>query len=82
MKELGAAYLAHPGGVSVLATKSVKRVLEVHWLDLGIPEAMWVVEVENFGPTMVAIDSHGRNLFMEVMKRAESRRKEIFEELK
>jgi tartrate dehydratase beta subunit/fumarate hydratase class I family protein len=60
----------------------VKRVLEAHWLDLGIPEAIWVVEVENFGPTMVAIDSYGRNLFMEVMKRAENRRNEIFKELK
>jgi fumarate hydratase subunit beta len=77
MKEYGAAYLAYPGGVSVLATNAVKRVVDVHWLDLGVPEAMWVVEVENFGPTMVAIDSHGNNLFLDVLQNVKRKAEEI-----
>ena len=78
MKEYGAAYLAYPGGTSAVATRAVKRVVDVHWLDLGTPEAMWVVEVENFGPTMVAIDSHGNNLFTDVLSKA----KKVAEEIK
>ncbi len=81
MKEYGAVYLAHPGGVSAVATKSVKRVIDVHWLDLGTPEAMWVVEVENFGPTMVAIDSHGNNLFLDVMNKAKEKVQEVYKTL-
>ncbi len=81
MGRLGAAYLAHPGGVSVLATRSVKRVKDVHWLDLGIPEAMWVLEVEDFGPTIVAIDSHGSNLYIDVMRKAEERKNSILRSL-
>ena len=81
MRRFGAVYLAHPGGVSVLATRSVKKVKEVHWLDLGTPEAMWVLEVENFGPTIVAIDSHGSNLYMDVMKKAEERKISILNTL-
>jgi tartrate dehydratase beta subunit/fumarate hydratase class I family protein len=34
-------------------------VLDVYWLDLGIPETVWVFEVEDFGPLVVAIDSNG-----------------------
>ncbi len=78
MKEYGAAYLAYPGGTSAVATSAVKRVVDVHWLDLGTPEAMWVVEVENFGPTMVAIDSHGNNLYTDVLSKA----KRVAEEIK
>lgn len=81
MKEFGAAYLAYPGGTSAVATKAVKRVVDVHWLDLGTPEAMWVVEVENFGPTMVAIDSHGNNLFLDVMSNAKKAAEEIYAKL-
>jgi len=81
MKEFGAAYLAYPGGTSAVATKAVKRVVDVHWLDLGTPEAMWVVEVENFGPTMVAIDSHGNNLFLDVMSNAKKVAEEIYTKL-
>ncbi len=81
MKEFGAAYLAYPGGTSAVATKAVKRVVDVHWLDLGTPEAMWVVEVENFGPTMVAIDSHGNNLFLDVMNNAKKAAEEIYTKL-
>ncbi len=77
MKEYGAAYLAYPGGTSAVATSAVKRVVDVHWLDLGTPEAMWVVEVENFGPTMVAIDSHGNNLYMDVLNKAKKTAEQI-----
>ncbi len=78
MKEYKAAYLAYPGGTSAVATSAVKRVVDVHWLDLGSPEAMWVVKVENFGPTMVAIDSCGNNLFIDVLNKA----KKLAEEAK
>ncbi|ASJ05326.1 FumA C-terminus/TtdB family hydratase beta subunit [Thermococcus barossii] len=57
-----AVYFAFTGGAGSLAAKSIKRVKAVHWLDLGIPEALWVLEVEDF-PVLVAIDSHGNSLY-------------------
>ena len=37
---------------------------KVHWLDeLGIAQAMWVFEVENFGPFLVESDLAGNSLF-------------------
>ena len=71
MSEHGAAYGAYTGGAAVLAAKSIKRVKLVKWLDLGTPEALWVFEVENFGPLIISIDAHGGNLYTEVRRSAE-----------
>ncbi|MDI6654514.1 MAG: FumA C-terminus/TtdB family hydratase beta subunit [Candidatus Hydrothermarchaeota archaeon] len=56
-------YLCFTGGCGVLAARAVKKVKAVHWLDLGMPEAVFVLEVKNFGPLVVAIDAHGNSLF-------------------
>jgi len=71
MKEYGAAYGAFTGGAAVLAARLIKRVRQVEWLDLGMPEAIWVFEVENFGPLIISIDARGGNLFEEIRFRAE-----------
>jgi len=70
-KEFKAIYAAFTGGAAVLAANAVKRVRDVFWLEeLGMPEALWVLEVENFGPLTVTIDAHGRNLTEEVKEKA------------
>jgi fumarate hydratase subunit beta len=73
MKKHVAAYAIFTGGAGVLAAKAIKRVVDVHWLDLGMAEAMWVFEVEDFGPLTVMIDPTGRNYYDEL--REETRRK-------
>ena len=70
LRRAGGVYLAFPGGAGALAAKRVERVEAVYWLDeLGVPEALWVLRVRNFGPLTVAIDLHGGNLYAEVAKR-------------
>jgi len=73
MRKFGAAYGAFTGGAAVLAARRIKKVTQVEWLDLGMPEAVWVFEVEDFGPLIISIDAHGGNLFEEVRHRAERR---------
>ncbi len=80
-KEVGAFYGAFTGGAAALAAKSIKRVIDVHWLDLGTPEAVWVLEVEEFGPLVVAIDSHGNNLYEQVLKEVDENKKKVLAEL-
>lgn len=81
MKKYGAVYGAFTGGAAVLAAKAVKNVRNVEWYDLGMPEAMWILEVEDFGPLTVAIDAHGNNLFENVMKEVEESKQKIYEKL-
>lgn len=66
MKKFGCVYLAITGGAALLAAKGIKNVKEVHWLDLGMPEALWVLEGENFGPLIVAMDAQGNSLYEKV----------------
>lgn len=60
-------YLAYTGGCAALAVDMIRDVKDVHWLDLGMPEAVWVLEVENFGPLVVGVDAKGRDLYEEVL---------------
>jgi len=65
--EVGAVYTHFTGGAGALAAKAVKSVPAVHWLEeLGMPEAVWVMEVERFGPLVVAMDSHGKSLYKDL----------------
>ncbi|MGB9937579.1 MAG: FumA C-terminus/TtdB family hydratase beta subunit [Methanobacterium sp.] len=66
LKENNAVYLAAVGGCAALYVKTIKKVKSVNWIELGIPEAIWELEVEKFGPLVVAMDSHGNNLYEEV----------------
>ncbi len=61
----GAVYLTTVGyGTGALLGRGIKRVVDAHWLDeLGIAQAMWVLEVERFGPLLVESDLDGNSLF-------------------
>ena len=60
-----AVYLKTVGyGTGALLGRGVKRVVDVHWLEeLGIAQAMWVLEVDNFGPFLLESDLQGNSLF-------------------
>lgn len=59
------AYLAYPGGCGALSSKQLS-VRGVHLSHLGMAEALWELLAMDMGPMVVAIDSHGRDLYEEV----------------
>jgi L(+)-tartrate dehydratase beta subunit len=61
----GAIYLTTVGyGTGALLGRGIKGVKVVHWLEeLGNAQAMWIFEVENFGPFLVESDLAGNSLF-------------------
>ncbi|MFA5772078.1 MAG: FumA C-terminus/TtdB family hydratase beta subunit [Thermoplasmata archaeon] len=77
MSKYGCVYLAITGGAAVLAAKGIKEVKGVEWYDLGMPEALWMLQAENFGPLIVGIDTHGNSLYLEVEKQIEKNTVEI-----
>ena len=81
MKRYGTVYGVFTGGTAVLAAKAMKQVKSVEWIDLGTPEAMWVLEVENFGPLTVAIDTNGNNLFQVIQTKADNEKQKIYKKL-
>jgi L(+)-tartrate dehydratase beta subunit len=61
----GAVCLSTMGyGLGAIYGRAVKRVRAVHWKEqLGISEAMWVLEVERLGPLLVEGDTLGNSFF-------------------
>ncbi len=60
-QEVPGVYLHAIGGAATLIAQTVTRVLGVHKLDFGVPEALWVIEVKDF-PAVVTMDAHGGSL--------------------
>lgn len=69
--EVPAVYFHAIGGAATLIAQSVSRVLGVHKLSFGVPEAIWIIEVSDF-PVVVTMDSHGQSLH-ETVERESSR---------
>ncbi len=66
LKTYGAVYLHAVGGAAVYIGDRIKKVLKVYKLEeFGIPEALWVLQVERF-PAVVTMDSKGKSLHEEV----------------
>ncbi len=72
-----ALHAVFPGGCAVLAASEVEEIERVEWLELGMPEAMWVCRVKQFGPLIISIDTEGNNLFETNKKSFNSRKQEI-----
>ncbi|UCB51066.1 MAG: fumarate hydratase C-terminal domain-containing protein [Deltaproteobacteria bacterium] len=80
MKTFGACYLAIVGGAAALETTQIEEVEEVYWEDLH-PEAIYKFRVKDFGPLIVAMDSHGNHLYFDVKKQITQKLPELYKRL-
>ena len=81
MQKFGCVYLAITGGAAILAARGIVKVTGVHWYELGMPEALWVLESSGFGPLIVAIDAHGNSIYETVDKNVHSNIAKVKQEL-
>jgi fumarate hydratase, class I len=65
LKEHGAVYLNAIGGAAQYYARAIDKVLGVHLMEFGIPEAMWHLQVHDF-VAIVTMDAHGNSLHAEV----------------
>jgi fumarate hydratase, class I len=61
----GAVYLNAIGGAAQYYARTVEKVLGVHLMEFGIPEAMWHLRVHDFA-AIVTMDAHGNSLHADV----------------
>jgi len=80
----GAIYLTTVGyGTGALLGRGIKRVRAAHWIEeLGIAQALWVLEVENFGPLLVESDHQGNSLFERNNRAINSHIEQLYENLR
>lgn len=74
--ELGGVYLAIVGGTAALETTWIERIEDVDLDDLN-PESLWKFRIRDFGPLLVAMDSHGASLYDDVRQDVQARRAQV-----
>jgi len=74
--EYSAVYFHAIGGAASLIAQSVKEVVAVYKLEFGVPEAMWVIRVEDF-PVVVTMDSHGQSIHEKVEVESQAKLAEL-----
>jgi L(+)-tartrate dehydratase beta subunit len=79
-RELGGAYLAIVGGTAALETTWIEQIEDVDLDDLN-PESLWKFRIRDFGPLLVAMDSHGGSLYSVVSEDAQARRAQVLASL-
>jgi fumarate hydratase class I len=76
-QEVPGVYFHAIGGAASWIAQSVKQVLGVYKLEFGVPEAMWVIEVEDF-PAVVTMDAHGQSLHAVVEQQSKLQLERLF----
>lgn len=80
----GAVYLSTLGyGLGAIYGRAVQRVVAVYWVkELGISEALWLLEVKDLGPLLVEGDTQGRSFFEEVNRGINASLERLYQGLK
>lgn len=83
-KKHGAVCLSTMGyGLGAIYGKAVERVIDVFWeKELGISEALWILELKDLGPLLVEGDTLGNSYFSKVNEEINSHLGELYEGLK
>lgn len=76
LQEHGAVYLNAIGGAAQYYARLIDKVLGVHLMEFGIPEAMWHLQVHDF-VAIVTMDAHGNSLHADVEKETGARLAEL-----
>jgi fumarate hydratase class I len=75
-QDFGAVYLHAIGGAATLIARSVREVVTVYKLEFGVPEAFWIIRVEDF-PAVVTMDTHGNSLHEQIMLESSAKLAEL-----
>ncbi|MNI91000.1 L(+)-tartrate dehydratase subunit beta [compost metagenome] len=70
-----------PGGCAVLAATQVEEIEGAEWLDLGMPETLWINRVKLSGPLIISIDTKGNNLIQQNKVDFQAKKKPVLERI-
>ena len=81
MQDVGCVYLSFLGGGCPLLSDAIKDIVAVAWTDLVAHYRLVKLTVEDLGPLVVAIDSHGNSLYDQLQDKAHARLGSILQDL-
>ena len=69
-REYGYVYLQAAPGCAAKLSQGVRAVTDVHYFEMGMPEALWDLETAEFGPLVVGMDAHGASIYHQLRQHA------------
>ena len=60
--QYGYVYLQAAPGCAAKLAQGIERINDVTWFELGMPEAVWDLQANEFGPLVVGMDTHGQKI--------------------
>jgi len=76
----GGVYLAIVGGTAALETTWIEQIEDVDLDDLN-PESLWRFRIREFGPLLIAMDSHGGSVYTAVQQHTNAQRDKVLASL-
>ena len=82
-KEHGAVCLTTMGyGLGAIYGRAIDKVIGVHWVEeLGISEALWLLDMKDLGPLLVEGDTQGNSYFAQVNEEINKNLPDLYEGL-
>lgn len=77
----GCVHLGKTGAVGGAYATMVEKIEGVLWLELGLPEATWILRVKDFGPLVVTADTKGNSFFEDMSDHINSQARKIYRKL-
>lgn len=68
--QYGYVYLQAAPGCAAKLAQGVRGICDVAWLDMGMPEAVWDLDANDFGPLVVGMDTHGKSVYDDLKRKA------------
>lgn len=77
-REYGYVYLQAAPGCAAKLSQGITKVADVTYFELGMPEALWDLEAADFGPLVVAMDTHGASVYQQLKAAAMEKAAEMY----
>lgn len=69
-QEYGYVYLQAAPGCAAKLSQRIQRVEDVTYFEMGMPEALWDLKADKFGPLVVGMDTFGVSIYHQLRENA------------
>lgn len=77
-EKYGYVYLQAAPGCAAKLAQGINELVDVTWFEMGMPEALWHFRGYEFGPLVVAMDTHQNSIYKNLKTAALAKLDEIY----
>ena len=77
-EKYGYVYLQAAPGCAAKLAQGISELVDVTWFEMGMPEALWHFKGNEFGPLVVAMDTHQNSIYKNLKEAALKKLDEVY----